>query len=724
MQTNRPFEIPQWAYALIMVVVLAGAALLPRNLTGPAFLLLTGGGLSVGASVGVRRWVAWASPRDRLHSALRWVSLIFAVGSGLLLDPAIGETTWPLALLLALLASALAAPALTLTPLPPTPDLPCAYAHTWHWIALAVSVPILLLLGFLSTDRYGENVIWPDAHTQFAMLWIAVGGVVIGLGAVTRFPSCPRLPYTAWVVLALTIVGFGLRLLRLGSHLEYMPDEWIFASAISRFNPTVAITEPVGIYAASTWVFVYWQHALSALVNGGLFGLRVTSAVIGALTVAATGWLASELFDQRPTTHRAVLPFAVMTAVVLAFFPSHIHFSRLALYNIVDPLVGVVAGAFLARAFRTGERTSYVLAGATLGLSQYFYEAGRLLFIPLFGLWMFAAFLQDRARWRSLLLATVAAVIIGILPWFPSLFDNETGVLRLRTGSFLYDEDTNPITSFALNIDNALLMLTTTPDDPAVPYYGGSEGLVPLMWLPFFVVGGVLLLTRPLRLNHLLPLLWIGGMIAGAALLRDQSTPRFAIVLPMLALVSAFGLNAVVAQISRRNRLSRLALVTVLGAFALSGTVHYFVQHIPHMNREWKLLSYRAGGYSWEDLAFRMTDVPDANYVVIIADRHSLAVEGRIFREMLNYFNPTVRPIQYRPTDDLEAELWLLSGTDDITFFIQPTDAETLRLVERYFVLSDPYLSELFPEGDVGLVRFDVLRLVNEQRPEFPGSDG
>ncbi len=722
MQSNRSFDIPQWAYALALVIVLAGAFLLPRELTGPAFRVLIGLGVSVGVGVGVRRWVSWASPRDRLRPVLRWIAIVLAAVAGALLSPGLGATFWPFGVALALIAGAVVAPALSLDPSPSTPAVTFPRAQLWHWIAFAVSAVLLLLIGLLGTDRFGDDIIWPDAHTQFALLWVGVGGVAIGLGAVTRFPPRPRLSRTAWTVFALTVIGLCLRLLLLGSHMQYMPDEWIFASAISRFNPGVAITEPVGIYAASTWVFVYWQHALSALVGGGLFGLRVTSTLIGALTVAGTGWLAHELFDQRPTTHRAVIPLAMTSAAVLVFFPSHIHFSRLALYNVVDPLFGVVAAAFLARAFRTGERASYVLGGAVLGLSQYFYEAGRLLFIPLFGLWLLVALLQDRKRWRGVLLAIVAAIVIGVLPWFPSMFDNETGVLRLRTGSFLYDDDVNPIVAFASNVDNALLMLTTTPDVPEVPYYGGEQGLVPVVWLPFFLIGGVMLLARPFRLNHVLLLLWIGGTIAGAALLREQSTPRFTIVLPMLALVSALGLNAVIAEISRRARLAQITLIIVLGAFALAGTVHYFVRHIPQMNVHWAVRAVQVGGYSWEDLAYRMTDVPDDNYVVIIAERHSLAVEGRVFRELLTYFNPTVEPIQYKRSDDLEAELWLLSGTDDITFFIHRNDVDTLRLIEQYFVLSEPHQSPIFDQADVGLVRFDVVRLVNEERPEFPGS--
>lgn len=722
MHTNRTFDIPQWAYALVTLLVLAGAVLLPRDLAGPAVFGLLALSGAVGGSVVVRRWVAWAAPRTAAHVSLRWAAYVLAAVAGGLLAPGWGRTYWPFAVGLVLLASALAAPTLAVKPCPLAAAAALPRPRPWHGIALVVSLALLLLVGLLGTDRFGDGVTWPGAHAQFALLWVAIGGVVIGLGAVTRFPTLSRPSRSGWAVIALAVVGLALRLVLLGSHMQYMPDEWIFASAISRFAPHVSITEPVGIYAASTWVFVYWQHALSALVGGGLFGLRVTSAVIGALTIAATGWLAHELFDRHSTPPHAVIPLAVTSAAVLACFPAHIHYSRLALYNIVDPLVGVAAAALLARAFRTGERASYVLGGTLLGLSQYFYEAGRLLFIPLFGLWILAALLEDRARWRGLLLTVIAAVMIGVLPWFPSFFDDETGVLRLRTGSVLYDDDVNPLRFVVGNIDNALLMLTTTPDIPVVPYYGGEQGLVPVMWLPFFVIGGVVLLARPLRLNHLLPLLWVGGTVAGAALLREQSTPRFAIVLPLLALLCALGLNAVIAALARWNRLARITLVAILAALTVGGTVHYFVRHIPAMNLHWAVLMFQNGGYSWEDLAYRMANVPDGNYVVVIADRHSLAVEGRVFRELLTYFNPTVQPIHYRTDDDLELELWLLSGTDDITFFIHGTDADTLRLIERYFVLAPPQQSPIFFEADVGLVQFDVVRRVNAERPPFPGS--
>ena len=723
MQTNRQFDIPQWVYALVLVAALAGVFFLPRELTAAVLLLVLAGSMALIVGLVVRRWWDYALPRTALHRALHWSAFGLAIFSGALLAPNWGALFWPLAVMLALIASVLAAPSLMLAPLPPiSSPANVRRPRIWHFAAILVSAAVLLGLGLLGTERYGYDVIWPDSHTQYALLWFSIGGLVIGLGMVEQLPPRPRITRTAWGVVALMLVGLMLRVVRLGTHMQYMPDEWIFASAITRFNNHVPITEQVGIYAASTWVFVYWQHALSALVGGGLLGLRLASALIGTLTIAASAWLAHELFDLRPTTHRTVIPISLLTAVILTFFPAHIHYSRLALYNVVDPLVGVVAAALLARAFRTGEMGSYALGGAVLGLTQYFYEAGRLLFIPLFGLWILAALRQNpRESWRGVLITVIAALLIGSLPWFQSIFDNQISLLRLETGSFLYDDDiANPVWFFLTNIGNSILMLTTTPDSHVAPYYGGTQGLIPVMWLPFFIIGGVLLLVRPLRLNHLLPLLWLGGTIAGTALLRDQSTPRFVIALPMLAMLSGLGLNALVAEISQHARLARVALVTVLVSFALAGTVHYFVRHIPSMNEQWKIIVYGVGGYSWEDLAYRMTDVPENNYVVIIADRHSLAVSGRVFREMLNYFNPTVRPLQYRPEDDLEAELWLLAGTDDLTFFVQRGDIETLSMIERYFVLSPPQDSELFPGADVALVRFDVVRRVSDERPELP----
>src|SRR5262249_24735862 len=89
-----------------------------------------------------------------------------------------------------------------------------------------------------------------------------------------------------------------------------------------------------------------------------------------------------------------------IAVLLLATFPAHLHFSRIGLYNIADPLFGTLALAFLARGWKSKRRSDYVVAGAALGLTQYFYEGGRLLFPVLAVGWYILLWLGGKS-WRE-----------------------------------------------------------------------------------------------------------------------------------------------------------------------------------------------------------------------------------------------------------------------------------------------------------------------------------
>jgi hypothetical protein len=63
------------------------------------------------------------------------------------------------------------------------------------------------------------------------------------------------------------------------------------------------------------------------------------------------------------------------------------------LNNIADPLFGTLAFAFIGRGLLHGRRTDFAIGGAMLGLTHYFYEGGRLLYMPLALAWIAACLL-------------------------------------------------------------------------------------------------------------------------------------------------------------------------------------------------------------------------------------------------------------------------------------------------------------------------------------------
>ncbi|MFL5802678.1 MAG: ArnT family glycosyltransferase, partial [Roseiflexaceae bacterium] len=114
----------------------------------------------------------------------------------------------------------------------------------------------------------------------------------------------------------------------------------------------------------------FFMQALALRVFGNnIFGLRMLSVLIGTATIPALYLFA------RPLYGRSI---ALVAAALLAFYHFHIHFSRLALNNIVDPLLALLAFAAFFHGQRTRSLFSFTLAGVLLGLAQHFYMGGRL----------------------------------------------------------------------------------------------------------------------------------------------------------------------------------------------------------------------------------------------------------------------------------------------------------------------------------------------------------
>jgi len=93
-----------------------------------------------------------------------------------------------------------------------------------------------------------------------------------------------------------------------------------------------------------------------------VLGLRITSAVAGALTVVALYAMVRTLFDRMT---------AVLAALFLTVLHFHVHFSRIGLNNIWDGLFAVLMFGALAYGWKTGKRKGFVFAGFALGLGQY-----------------------------------------------------------------------------------------------------------------------------------------------------------------------------------------------------------------------------------------------------------------------------------------------------------------------------------------------------------------
>ena len=246
-------------------------------------------------------------------------------------------------------------------------------------------------------------------------LWIAALAILVRIGRAEAPPpnSHAPIPSQSWEVWGLAAVCCMAFLLRIVD-LEGNP------AVLSGNEAGVGLTalefidgRRTNLFNVAWWSFpslyAFVQSLPLHLFGPSVFGLRLTSVVVGTATVAATYIYARDAFDRR---------IALLAAGFLAGFGFHVHFSRLGLNNVWDSLFAVVLAAALTRAWRSGVARSFLVPGMVLGLAQYFYLGSRILLV-LLAVWILLASPAHASRtprrWARVGYA-LAGALIAVLP--------------------------------------------------------------------------------------------------------------------------------------------------------------------------------------------------------------------------------------------------------------------------------------------------------------------
>jgi hypothetical protein len=217
------------------------------------------------------------------------------------------------------------------------------------------------------------------------ILWIAGMALLLcsaffGSHSLWGVSSAPRLPRWPTWEMALLAVLFVLALLGRVWNLTNFPDniypDEIMTGTVATQNyinsttptPSVFSTLWSGIDLPALW---FWFVAVFLKLGGtSLAMLRLPAALFGAATVVPLYALL------RGTWGRYA---AIAGSTIIAFSVSNVHYSRLALNNIVTQFFWAACFFFLLRALRSRRPSDWALTGLSAGLSEYFYYGTRLL---------------------------------------------------------------------------------------------------------------------------------------------------------------------------------------------------------------------------------------------------------------------------------------------------------------------------------------------------------
>ncbi len=555
-------------------------------------------------------------------------------------------------------------------------DRQAAPARPVGWIRVALGVGLLALVAAVNDDHFPDLTAALGATGQF-LSW-SIGIALVGWGLAGSRLRLPRLSRREGGLLLLILtVALILRLWGL-DQLRVLIDEVHVSTSAAYFwdNAYPRLLRPVGSLDPFPRIFAYWVSEAVALFGRNFAALRVVPALLGTLTVGAIYLLGRALFDRWT---------ALAAAALLATFPPFLHFSRLGLINIADPLFGTLALAFLARALRRGGQGNYVMAGLMLGLTQYFHEAGRLLFPALAVAWLVLLTLPHlRERrlpfWRRgaalglLAMLLVAAPLIYTERTQPEPYESRmtaSGQSSLYWNMMLVGNNWTPaFTSFR----DSALVFTRTPDSSL--FYGGMMPLVLPLFVPLLLLGLACVFWRR---QAWIPALWLAATIFGNSILSDgRMSVRFIPAFPAVTLLMALGLRETAALLAGHRRAAVLIAVVVI-AVGAAQTYAYFGPHLSYFNRQVREIG-APDGY---DALLRAAGLPEYSVVHLISKDRPFSQQYA--EQVIRYLTDQVS-VRVTPTEQVTARyLDNLSRSVPQWFFVEGNHPDVVALIQRAF---------------------------------------
>lgn len=362
-------------------------------------------------------------------------------------------------------------------------------------------------------------------------------------------------------------------------------------------------------------IYIYLVAISIGIFGATPFAVRLPAAIAGTLTILATYWMARQLWGRR---------IGLLAAAIMAVTLWPIHLSRIGFRAVLLPLFAAPGIGLTVRAWRSGRRRDWLLAGALWGLSFYTYLAIRFVplafvllavFLLLFRRIEAGPFLPQRLS-NGALWATVGLALL-LAPLAIYTLGNWEAVMGRPGGVSVFEPGINRGDlpgALAGNALEAMGMFFWQGD--RIPRHNTPWRPVfdPLLAFAFAI--GLVSMIRQARhrIAAVFALVWVSVMLLPTILSED--TPHFlraAGVLPMAAVFPALGLDWVVARIGNHrdtentgNKLRALRASVVILILALSAwwTVR---DYVPYASNAETGYAFEAGAVELANEANRLS---------------------------------------------------------------------------------------------------------------------
>jgi 4-amino-4-deoxy-L-arabinose transferase-like glycosyltransferase len=409
----------------------------------------------------------------------------------------------------------------------------------------------------------------------------------------TAAPQATRLAGWEWIGISVALLlALGLRVYQLGEiPVNFAGDEGEMGSTAREVLTGKATDVFRTGWFSHPMLWFFAQAGSLGVFGNSVFGLRMLSALLGTATVAVLYLFARPVFGPM---------VALLAAFLLAGFHAHVHYSRVALNNIVDPLTALVAGIGLFLALRRQQPFGLALTGIMLGLGIHFYMGARLMPLVFAALWIYLLIWQRplvRALgWNWLLVPVGFALALGPLSLFfweyPQDFNARLAMVGVVQSGWLEGQLANGRNLGELVLDQLgkALGFYTHEIDRSALYYPEMP-ILDLASTVLFLFGALTMLTSARRPESVWVVIWLVGaaVFGGALLINPPESPRYVTTYPAICLVMALGLVRLTELTGLAQRWQTTISVVLVSGVLLWNTHFYFNLYTPRAIYGWQI---------------------------------------------------------------------------------------------------------------------------------------
>ncbi|MFQ5813862.1 MAG: ArnT family glycosyltransferase [Anaerolineae bacterium] len=502
------------------------------------------------------------------------------------------------------------------------------------------------------------------------------------------------------LLVALFLRVYGLDDIPPGLHYDEAANA-ILAADVARGEAHPLFIEA---YTGKEVLFFYLAGASMRLFGASVFSLRLTSALIGTLTVLITYRLAREMFAHQGAEASRWL--ALFSAALLATSYWHVTLSRYGFRAISQPLLQALTLWCLWRGLRRGSTSWLALGGLFCGATAYTYLASRVF--PVILLLVFLSLLildkgnpstssghRLKRRLSQIAVFAVPAIIVFAPLGFYFLTHPQAFSVRIGQVS-LFNPQLNRgdvLGTFWRGARLAFGMISLR-GEPLWRFNIPGKPVFSWPLLGFLLLGLVLSLIKLVRSRnalertfHFLMLIWLPVMLLPSILAVKEapSALRSVGLIPLLFLLPAQGIWIAAKSKVQSPKFKILLLLLVLG---LSGIVTF---------RNYFVLWAKAAPVYYDN---------DGDLVDAARYLNQLDTAGKeIFVSSIHYRHPTLAFLA-RSYDKIK---WLVGrqtvvfpkGTDKCTLYIFPHSARLDETLLEEFFPPDVLVKEMLgPDGE------------------------